>query len=332
MIDNLRRSLSAPAAFLGLLCAALWKAPFSLIWMAFIVGTIAKPPLLPVLVGVLSPFRKSPWRIRFLAMQEDLKLALIQIALALIFLARQARVMLDAILRTLIRLLISHRRLLQWVSAAQTQCALDGKFRGFLSRPGITPLSAAGLAAVTWGLGAPAPWASLIPLTLLWLLAPWVSARLSLPADREDARPLSPEDRRYFRRIARKTWRYFETFVTAENHFLPPDNFQEVPRPVAANRTSPTNIGLYLLSVASARDFGWIGLSDMVDRLEATMTTVKELKRYRGHPFNWYDTKDLRPLDPPYVSTVDNGNLAGHSPSRLCRAATSSPASRTFSI
>ena len=93
---------------------------------------------------------------------------------------------------------------------------------------------------------------------------------------------------------------------------LPPDNFQEDPKPVLAHRTSPTNLGLYLLSTVSARDFGWLGLRDTVDRLSATFATMHRLERFHGHFYNWYDTQDLRPLDPKYISTVDSGNLAGH--------------------
>ena len=93
---------------------------------------------------------------------------------------------------------------------------------------------------------------------------------------------------------------------------LPPDNFQDDPAPLVAHRTSPTNIGMYLLSTVTARDFGWIGTVEMVERLEATLATVDRLERFRGHLYNWYDTRDLRRLDPMYVSTVDSGNLAGH--------------------
>jgi cyclic beta-1,2-glucan synthetase len=114
------------------------------------------------------------------------------------------------------------------------------------------------------------------------------------------------------RRTARRTWRYFETFVTSADNLLPPDNFQDDPAPAVAHRTSPTNIGLYLLSVVCARDFGWIGTGQAIDRLEATLATMGRLQRVRGHFLNWYDTRDLRPLEPTYVSTVDSGNLAGH--------------------
>jgi len=112
--------------------------------------------------------------------------------------------------------------------------------------------------------------------------------------------------------IGRRIWRFFTTFVTAEEHYLPPDNFQEDPEPVIAHRSSPTNFGLYLLSVIAARDFGWIGLMDTIDKLEATLTTLTALPRLHGHFYNWYDTSDLHMLEPRYVSTVDSGNLAGH--------------------
>jgi cyclic beta-1,2-glucan synthetase len=125
-------------------------------------------------------------------------------------------------------------------------------------------------------------------------------------------RPLAEADARSLRLIARRTWRFFEAFVTPADNMLPPDNFQEIPEPVAAHRTSPTNIGLYLLSVACAHDFGWIGILEAVERLEATLATMSRMARCRGHFYNWYDTHNLRQLDPQYVSSVDSGNLAGH--------------------
>ena len=126
------------------------------------------------------------------------------------------------------------------------------------------------------------------------------------------AHPLSDKDARALRLVARRTWRFFETFVTANDHMLPPDNFQEEPQPVLAHRTSPTNLGLYLLSVVAACDFGWLGKIEMAERIEATLGTMNGLERFRGHFYNWYDTHDLRPLEPKYISSVDSGNLAGH--------------------
>ncbi|HEX7472460.1 MAG TPA: glucoamylase family protein, partial [Candidatus Limnocylindrales bacterium] len=105
---------------------------------------------------------------------------------------------------------------------------------------------------------------------------------------------------------------FFETFVGPEDHGLPPDNFQDDPGPAVAHRTSPTNIGMYLLATVTARDFGWIGTLEMVERLEATLATIGSLERFRGHLYNWYDTRDLHRLEPAYVSSVDSGNLGGH--------------------
>src|SRR5947209_10707588 len=155
-------------------------------------------------------------------------------------------------------------------------------------------------------------WAWAAPLLVPWALAPAVARWLSLPPAPSPASPLRPEEAQALRLIARRTWRFFETFVGPEDHALPPDNFQDGPRPVVAHRTSPTNLGLYLLAIVAARDFGWLGTADCVARLEETLETMGRLEPFRGHLFNWYETRDLRALAPRYVSTVDSGNLAGH--------------------
>ena len=124
--------------------------------------------------------------------------------------------------------------------------------------------------------------------------------------------PISDADARALRLTARRTWRFFETFVTAEDHGLPPDNFQEDPTPVVAHRTSPTNIGLYLLSVVAAHDFGWLGTMDTVDRLEATLAADEPARAFPWPLLQLVRHADLRPLEPKYVSAVDSGNLAGH--------------------
>src|SRR5208282_3062281 len=155
-------------------------------------------------------------------------------------------------------------------------------------------------------------WPIAAPFILLWTLSPAIARWVSLPPSTEARNPISEADAQALRLVARRTWRFFETFVTADDHMLPPDNFQEDPKPVIAHRTSPTNMGLYLLTVVAARDFGWIGTTDALERLEATLATMNRLGRFHGHFYNWYDTLDLHPLEPKYVSSVDSGNLAGH--------------------
>ncbi|WP_242512034.1 glucoamylase family protein, partial [Rhodobaculum claviforme] len=158
----------------------------------------------------------------------------------------------------------------------------------------------------------PGVWPLVLPFALLWLASPAIAHRISQPAATRRAVPMTAAEVTGLRLIARATWRYFETFVTAEDNFLPPDNFQETPRPVLARRTSPTNIGMYLLSVTAAHDLGWIGRGDALARLERTLATMQRMPRFRGHLHNWHATDDLRVLEPGYVSSVDSGNLAGH--------------------
>src|SRR5439155_14145232 len=145
---------------------------------------------------------------------------------------------------------------------------------------------------------------------MLWVASPAVARWISVPRRTASLPRLAAADAYALRLIARRTWRFFETFVGAEDHALPPDNFQETPNPVVAHRTSPTNIGLYLLSTIGAHDFGWIGTLDCVERIEATLATMQRLEQFRGHFYNWYATQDCRPLEPKYVSSVDSGNLA----------------------
>jgi cyclic beta-1,2-glucan synthetase len=311
MLDNLRRTLSAPTALLALLAG--WAMPFeaSFVWTVFILSTIVLPTLLPVIFAI--PPRRPGITIasHTRALAGDLRLALTLSALIITFLAHQAWLMGDAIGRTLYRLFVSRRHLLEWVTAAQATISRRLSVAGFYRRmAGTLAISVAAMAVSlftgheTWRLAA--------PFALLWLASPAVARWVSAPP--RAARPLaaSDSDAHALRLTARRTWRFFETFVTQADHMLPPDNLQEKPALALAHRTSPTNLGLYLLSVVSARDFGWIGIGDAISRLEATLATMANLTRFRGHFYNWYDTRDLCPLNPKYVSSVDSGNLAGH--------------------
>jgi cyclic beta-1,2-glucan synthetase len=122
---------------------------------------------------------------------------------------------------------------------------------------------------------------------------------------------LTKKQTQFLRQLSRKTWRYFETYVTEDENWLPPDNVQMNPHEVIAPRTSPTNIGMALLADLAAQDFGYISVGCLLDRTRKTFGTMARMERYRGHLFNWYDTRTLLPLAPQYVSTVDSGNLAG---------------------
>ncbi|MGE5201498.1 MAG: glucoamylase family protein, partial [Acidobacteriota bacterium] len=311
MLDNLRRTLSAPAAFLTLIAG--WTLPFAspVIWTAFVLAAIAIPPLLPVLTGVIPHRRGISKRSHLRAVGTDLVLAVSQIGLTVALLAHQAWLMTDAIVRTLFRVYVTRRKLLEWVTAAQAKSAFYITLGSIYHWMGGAVVLAA-VAAILVPFGPPGAWLVAAPFSLLWALSPLVAHWISLPPRAAGAQPLSEDDARTLRLTARRTWRFFETFVGPEDHALPPDNFQEEPTPAVAHRTSPTNLGLYLLSAIAAHDFGWLGTVAAIERLEATLGTMNGLERFRGHFYNWYDTRDLRPLDPKYVSSVDSGNLAGH--------------------
>ncbi|QXP83245.1 GH36-type glycosyl hydrolase domain-containing protein [Methylococcus sp. Mc7] len=311
MLDNLRRSLSAP----GTLCAlvTIWaipNAPQSIL-IGFVLTALAFPAILATASGFRSPRRGISLGTHLRAAGEDVLWAIGNSLVALTLLAQHAWLMVDAIVSTLVRLFITRRQLLKWVTALQAKTAAGHALTNLIRplRNSSTIVMGAGAVVLFFN---PAGIEDAAPFLLLWWLAPVAARALSLPPRLDRAECLEPRDSVQLRLIGRRIWRFFTTFVTAEENHLPPDNFQEDPLPVIAHRSSPTNFGLYLLSVVAARDFGWLGLIDTVDRIEATLTTLAALPRLHGHYYNWYDTRDLHMLEPRYVSTVDSGNLAGH--------------------
>ena len=311
MFDNLRRSLVSPVA-LALLLVALAGAVVSP-WaaLALVMAAFSAGPLMGAVAG-FSPSRDD------IAKHHFYRRACIDLARALwggvwhlAQLLQHALLALDAIARAIYRMTISQRYLLQWTTAAAAQASAHASLAALARRHRLEPVAALLLYGALLAAGTPTPWLAL-SLCLVWGAAPiwtwWVSRER--PALHDD--PLSAPDRSYLESVARESWRLFERCVGPEDHHLPPDNLQTLPHDLVAHRTSPTNIGLYLLSVACARQFGWIGTQELLARMEATLATLAALPRHRGHFLNWYDTLTLAPLLPMYVSTVDSGNLSGH--------------------
>ena len=311
MLDNLRRSIVAPMS-LVLILLALGGAVLSP-WaaLALVMAAFSAGPLLGAVAG-LAPSRDD------LAKRHFYRLAAIDLARALwgglwhlALLLQQALLAVDALVRALYRMTISHRHLLQWTTAATVQAQAKTDLKSLVRAHWSLPVVALLLLGVLLALATPYPRLALA-LCLLWAASPvwiwWVSRQR--PADKDAVLP--PHDQAYLQGIARDTWRFFERCVGADDNHLPPDNLQTMPHDMVAHRTSPTNIGLYLLSVACARQFGWIGTQDMLARMESTLATLATLQRHRGHFLNWYDTQSCSPLLPMYVSSVDSGNLSGH--------------------
>ncbi len=309
IFDNLRRTLM-PMALTALLILG-WTVvegaarPWT--WMA---GAILfLPTMVSALTGLVLKPREWPFRSHLNNVFGSTGQQLGQALLTLTFLPYEAMVSLDAMLRTLGRLFCTGRTLLEWQTANDVERQAATHLSGHCAVMWPAPMIAV-FTAILVAVQKPESWWLAFPILLLWALAPVVAWWISRPTPQEFA-PLLPRQNEGLRLTARKTWRYFETFVDERENWLPPDNYQEFPTPVVAARTSPTNIGLGMLSALAARDFGYLTLRQMTVQLENTFHTLPRLEKFQGHFYNWYDTRTLQPLPPLYVSTVDNGNLAG---------------------
>ncbi|MCY0875474.1 MAG: DUF3131 domain-containing protein, partial [Firmicutes bacterium] len=298
IIDNLRRSLMQPALFIVLLFGLTslpGRPSHYVILLAVTLG-------LPILRRVLHPMQivRHPRHVGIAAAQA------LVIALLLPF---ETALALDAIGRTLWRLYVSHRHLLEWVSSAEVERRHNRRHERALLREPFGYLLVAIFAV--W-VGWQAPNADVrvagLLLSVIWAFAPAYVRMLDKPLVRP-RRPLSEQERQQMIGLAREIWDFFETFANDREHFLPPDNVQLEPDVGVAARTSPTNIALLLASTVAACDLGLIDRKGMRERLDRTLTTVEAMEKWHGHLYNWYDTRTLRPLQPLYVSTVDSGNL-----------------------
>ena len=329
MLDNLRRTLSAPSAVAVLVASWVWPGTSPLVWTGFVLATLALPAFLSVLAGVVPRSRGISRRGHASAVRDDLVQAASHTALTITMLAHQAWLMSDAIVRTLVRMYVTRRNLLEWVTAAQAKAGFRSGLVVFYRRMGgAVTLAAVAAAVVAWR--NPAAWPVALPFVLLWAASPLVARQISLSRAAPGDAPLSLADARALRLIARRSWRFFTTFVGPDDGHLPPDNFQEDPHPVVAHRTSPTNVGLYLLSTLAAHDFGWIGRADAVERLETTFGALTGLERFRGHFYNWYGTRD-RPSARAAVRVVGRQRQprrTSHRPRERLPGAGRPPASR----
>jgi cyclic beta-1,2-glucan synthetase len=309
LADNLRRSL-VPAALTLLLVLGWTTFSSPLLWTLAVLGVLLIPPLLSTLLDLVrKPDDMRPAQ-HLAAATQAAGQRFVQAGFALATLPHEAFYSLDAILRTLGRLLFTRKRLLEWNPSGdqelQSRSDLVAAFRTMAFAPALAVGTTIALATLN-------PAALLVagPILLPWLASPVIAWWISLPLARREVR-LTADQTRFLGRIARKTWAFFETFVGPDDHWLPPDNYQEYRAATLAHRTSPTNMGLALLANLTAHDFGYIPAGQLIERSAGTLETMTGLERHRGHFYNWYDTQSLRPLHPMYISTVDSGNLAGH--------------------
>jgi len=308
IFDNLRRSLSNLAILTWLVLSWTVLDGNPIKWTVVIIITLSFPVYAPSFSDL---FRKheSTWREHLGSCLREAKKRIEQIVLMFIFMPSMALDQVDAIVRALYRMSVSKKYMLEWVTFSQTQTQTHQRF-GIKDIISSGPIFSAFTAFLILAIN-PSTLLIASPFLIAWSLSPIV-ARATRARTKPKLTPLTQEEIHQYRRYARMTWRFFESFAGASNNYLAPDNFQEDPVPVLAHRTSPTNMGLQFLSTLSAYDLGYIGFVEMVNTLEHTLGTLKKLERLYGHFYNWYDTMTLEPLQPRYVSTVDSGNLAGH--------------------
>jgi cyclic beta-1,2-glucan synthetase len=309
ILDNLRRSI-VPSVLVLLLLLGWLALPPAWLWTAIVTGIVLIPA---ACVSLLAASRKAvdvPFQAHVREVAASLGKNLLQAALSMAFLPYEAAVSLDAIVRTIVRVRWTRRRMLEWKTASDAEREGPRSLAGAYQEMWIAPASAI-LTAVVLLIHRPEGLPAAAPLLVLWLLAPLIGWRISWPPHSPDAK-LSQQQTLFLHQVSRKTWRFFDRFLGPEDHWLPPDNYQEEPVAAIAHRTSPTNIGISLLSTLAAYDFGYISSGRLIERTRNTLTTLEQLERFHGHFLNWYDTRTLQPLLPRYVSSVDSGNLIGH--------------------
>jgi len=308
MLDNLRRSMVAPALMI-LLALGFTILPGNLaVWIGFFLIAQTFPFLAALAESIFSGQYGNGGIKRYMPVMTGIKASFLQGVLSLAFLPHQAWSMLVAISVTTIRVLITRKNLLEWVTSADMDRSQKNTLAAYMksmSASFLAPAAILGLAAAF----RPETALYVLPFVLFWTFAPWLAFGVSRNVE-PSVMKLAGSDEQNLGRIARRTWRYFEEFTNAKSHFLTPDNYQADPPRGVAFRTSPTNIGLGLTAILSARDFGYVGTAEMMDLLVKTLSNMERLEKWNGHFFNWYDTRTLKPLRPAYISTVDSGNLA----------------------
>ncbi len=309
IFDNLRRSLISAA--LTLLMLLGWTVlPKAWFWTLSTIGIILLPSLI---MSALNLFQKPRDVILTQHLTSALHTAgnhLMQALFTLICLPYEAYFSMNAIGRTLWRMFISHKRLLEWNPSDNARHNNRNKITSHFRTMWFAPAFAA-VTAITIFFSRPSALTAAGPLLFIWLISPLIAYLFSRPFAHHEAK-LTSGQIIFLRKISRKTWSFFETFVSPDDNWLPPDNYQEQPAAIVAHRTSPTNMGLALLANLSACDFGYITMRQFIERTANTLHTMGTMDRHKGHFYNWYDTQSLEPLMPLYISSVDSGNLTGY--------------------
>ena len=310
ILDNLRRSLVSTFNMIFIILAVLFFPGNIFVWLALPLVSIFFPTVLGFL-NYITKKHKREAKERFNGnMVFGLKASLYQGLLSYVFLAHHSFVMLDAIIRTLYRINISKKNMLEWKTAADVEKNITNDAIGYIKRmKWAIIISLIFIMIALWT--APLRLVFAMIVSLPWIFSPWIAIRIS-QEEKETEEVLRKEDSLILSRLCRKIWAFYEDFAVEDDNFLPPDNYQVKPSNGIAHRTSPTNIGFLLMAILSARDFGYITTLEMIKKVKETLSTIKRMETWNGHLYNWYDTQSLKVLTPPYISTVDSGNFIAY--------------------
>jgi cyclic beta-1,2-glucan synthetase len=305
IFDNLRRSLLAPASLFFIAAGWLVLPGSALFWTLLVLMT----PAVPIALQAIQHVKKNLGRLSLKGLVDPSRLPVMRWALMILFLPYEALLALTAIGTTLTRVLVARTHMLQWTTAANIARSFEINTRHKIWWEMAASLAFNALLGIAVLFVNPSILWVATPLLFAWTISPQIAYWISQPIVHTSA-PLSEIQRKQIQRVARRTWAFFEQFAGPDDHWLPPDHFQENPRGSVAHYTTPTNIGLFLSSILSAYDLGYIGLLELAVRLRSTFESMDRLEHYRGHLLNWYDSQTLAALPPRYISTVDSGNLA----------------------
>jgi cellobiose phosphorylase len=309
IFDNLRRSLVSPALLALLAGGWLFGPGPAWLWSLLVASVVFLPTILSTLIEIVRKPADRDWLLHLILTFKSAGRPFVLALLTLLLLPYDTVICLGAILHSGMRMLFTRRGLLLWQLRSYASRNARRTLADYFREMWIAPVVALALAVALWQIR-PTEWLFWSSFLLLWVVSPCVGWWISRPLLSRVAY-LSQDQRAFLRVSARRTWRFFAQFVSPQDNWLPPDNFQEYPVAIIASRTSPTNIGMALLANLAAYDFGYICAGEFLRLTGNTLATLEKLERYRGHFYNWYDTRTLQPLRPQYVSSVDSGNLAG---------------------
>ena len=309
IFDNFRRSLLSTFLLLIIFFAIIFFPGNIYLYLSLVLINL----LFPIINMILESILYKRFKIQKMKLNGNLilgyKTYIYQGILAFVFLPHEAIMLLDAVIRTLYRVYISKKNLLEWTTAFDMEKRLKNNiYSNFIKMKENIILSIL-LVFLTYRYRIENLNLSII-IALFWMVGPILAYLISKEYSLNIK--IKEEDVLLLREIAKDTWKYYRDFANEKNNFLPPDNFQEYPYNGVANRTSPTNIGFYLISILSSRDLGFITTKEMVDLIDLCIKSIEKMEKWEGHLYNWYNTETLKPLRPIFVSTVDSGNFLAY--------------------